>query len=30
MLYDHRCAGSKAYMRLASEMLRREKELRAA
>jgi chromosome partitioning protein len=30
MLYDHRCAGSKAYMRLAGEMLRREKELRAA
>ena len=30
MVYDHRCAGSKAYMRRASEMLRREKELRAA
>jgi chromosome partitioning protein len=30
MLYDHRCAGSKAYMRLASELLRRERGLRAA
>ncbi|MEQ9640683.1 MAG: ParA family protein [Alphaproteobacteria bacterium] len=30
MLYDHRCAGSRAYMRLAGEVLRREKELRAA
>lgn len=29
LLYDHRCAGSKAYMRLASEMLRREKVLAA-
>ncbi len=25
LLYDHRCAGSLAYMRLASEMLRRER-----
>ncbi|MDP6705451.1 MAG: AAA family ATPase [Alphaproteobacteria bacterium] len=30
ILYDHRCAGSVAYMRLASEMLRRESEPRAA
>ena len=30
MLYDHRCAGSLAYMRLASEMLRRDSELKAA
>ncbi len=30
MLYDHLCAGSLAYMRLASEMLRRESELKAA
>ena len=29
LLYDHRCAGSKAYMRLASELLRREKALAA-
>ncbi len=30
LLYDHRCAGSQAYMQLASEMLRRERALDAA
>ncbi len=30
LLYDHRCAGSRAYMRLASEVLKRERRLRAA
>ena len=30
LLYDHKCAGSLAYMRLASEMLRRERLPRAA
>ncbi len=30
LLYDHRCAGSKAYISLARELLRRETELRAA
>jgi chromosome partitioning protein len=30
LLYDHRCAGSLAYMRLASEMLRRDSLGRAA
>jgi chromosome partitioning protein len=25
LLYDHKCAGSVAYMKLASEMLRRER-----
>ncbi len=25
LIYDHKCAGSRAYMRLASEMMRREK-----
>lgn len=30
LLYDHRCAGSMAYMRLASEMLRRSRPPRAA
>jgi chromosome partitioning protein len=30
LLYDHRCAGSEAYMRLASEVIRRERSLRAA
>lgn len=30
LLYDHRCAGSLAYMRLASEMLRRERLVAAA
>ncbi len=29
LVYDHRCAGSKAYMQLASEMLRRERMLAA-
>jgi chromosome partitioning protein len=28
LVYDHRCAGSKAYMKLASELIRRERELR--
>ncbi|HIF09929.1 MAG TPA: ParA family protein [Sneathiellales bacterium] len=30
LLYDHRCAGSRAYMQLASEMLRRERAVHAA
>jgi chromosome partitioning protein len=30
LLYDHKCAGSLAYMRLASEMLRRERLAAAA
>lgn len=30
LLYDHRCAGSQAYIRLASELLRREETPRAA
>jgi len=30
LLYDHRCAGSQAYIQLAGEMLRREKQRRAA
>jgi len=30
LVYDHRCAGSKAYMRLASELIQRERQLRAA
>lgn len=30
LLYDHRCAGSLAYMRLASEMLRRARQAEAA
>ena len=30
LLYDHRCAGSEAYIRLAGEVLRRERGLRAA
>ena len=30
LVYDHRCAGSKAYMKLASELIARERELRAA
>lgn len=30
LLYDHRCAGSQAYIKLASEVLRREKARRAA
>lgn len=28
LVYDHRCAGSKAYMKLAAEMIQREKALR--
>lgn len=28
LVYDHRCAGSKAYMKLASELIRRERTLR--
>ena len=28
LVYDHRCAGSKAYMKLASELIRRERSLR--
>ena len=30
LLYDDRCAGSIAYIRLASEVIKREKALRAA
>ena len=30
LLYDHRCAGSQAYIRLASEVLARERRLQAA
>lgn len=30
LLYDNKCAGSQAYIRLASEIIRRENELRAA
>lgn len=30
LLYDHRCAGSKAYISLARELIRRETHLRAA
>ena len=30
LLYDHRCAGSEAYIRLAGELLRREGRLQAA
>ena len=30
LLYDNKCAGSQAYIRLASEIIRREQELRAA
>jgi chromosome partitioning protein len=29
LLYDHRCPGAQAYIHLASEMLRREREVRA-
>ena len=29
LLYDHRCAGAQAYIRLASEIIRREQDLRA-
>jgi chromosome partitioning protein len=30
LLYDIRCSGSQAYIRLASEVIRRERQLRAA
>ena len=30
LLYDHRCAGAQAYIRLASEIIRREQDLRDA
>lgn len=30
LLYDHDCVGSQAYIRLASEVIRRERQLRAA
>jgi chromosome partitioning protein len=30
LLYDHRCPGSQAYIKLASEVLQRERVLRAA
>jgi len=30
LLYDHRCAGSQAYIQLAGEMLRRERQRTAA
>ncbi len=30
LLYDHQCAGSQAYIRLAGEMIQRERALRAA
>ncbi len=30
LIYDYKCAGSQAYMHLASEILRREKELKSA
>lgn len=30
LLYDYRCAGSQAYMKLASELIQRERNLRAA
>lgn len=30
LLYDHTCVGSQAYIKLASEVIRREKDLRAA
>lgn len=29
LVYDHRCAGSRAYMKLASEVIQRERTLRA-
>jgi chromosome partitioning protein len=29
LIYDHKCAGSKAYMRLASEVIRRENKVKA-
>jgi chromosome partitioning protein len=30
LLYDYRCAGSRAYMRLAGELIQRERARRAA
>jgi chromosome partitioning protein len=30
LLYDHACAGAQAYIKLASEIIRRERDLRAA
>jgi len=30
LVYDHRCSGSQAYMRLARELIHRERDLRAA
>jgi chromosome partitioning protein len=30
LLYDYRCPGSEAYIRLASEVLQRERNLRVA
>ncbi|MBG1233768.1 ParA family protein [Aestuariivirga litoralis] len=30
ILYDHQCVGSQAYIRLASEVIRRERDLKAA
>jgi chromosome partitioning protein len=30
LLYDHKCSGSQAYMRLASELIQRERERAAA
>jgi chromosome partitioning protein len=30
LLYDLKCAGSQAYLRLAGEIIQREKQLRAA
>ena len=29
LLYDHKCAGSQAHMRLASELIQRERQLNA-
>ncbi len=29
LVYDHRCAGSRAYMKLASEVIQRERQLRS-
>ncbi len=30
LLYDLKCAGSQAYLKLASEVIRRERDMRAA
>ena len=30
LLYDHKCSGSQAYMKLASELIQRERQRRAA